>query len=160
MTHPTDEELEAMAARLSVKNGYVAPDFATPIADPLKLESAAMLRACKGRGADCVDTLRALSAERDALKEQVANLGRELNTAKYGQPDFAWSVHIAAMDALKAELAEAVELMRELADDLSVEVDARYPIADRNYPTIHNRYNRDISPVIRARAFVARHQKG
>ena len=49
MTHPSDDELEAIAARLSVKNGYAAPDFATPIAEPLKLEAAALLRACKGR---------------------------------------------------------------------------------------------------------------
>ena len=47
MSRPSDDELEAMAVRLSVKNGYVAADFATPIADPLKLEAAA-LRDMKG----------------------------------------------------------------------------------------------------------------
>ena len=79
---------------------------------------------------DCTATLRALSAKLEAAEAELA--------------------------ALKVELAEVVG---ELADDLSVEVEARYPIADRNYPTIHNRYNRDIGPVIRARALLARHQK-
>ena len=89
----------------------------------------------------------AAEAERDALKEQVANLGRELNTAKYGQPDFAWSLHIAAMDALKAELAEAVETLKTYACKCEPGPNhecAGGDIADCGY---------------RARTFLARHQK-
>ena len=45
-----------------------------------------------------------------ALQARVAELGRELNQAKYGQPDFAWSVHKQALaDAVeRAEAAEAL----------------------------------------------------
>ena len=43
-----------------------------------------------------LDRIEQLTAERDRL-------GRELNVAKYGQPDFAWSVHLAAMAGLEAD---------------------------------------------------------
>ena len=43
-----------------------------------------------------LDRIEQLTAERDRL-------GRELNVAKYGQPDFAWSVHLAAMAEVQAE---------------------------------------------------------
>ena len=54
----------------------------------------------------------AAEAERDAAKAKVERLGREVNVAKYGQPDFAWSVHLEAMDELQAErdrMREALE---------------------------------------------------
>jgi hypothetical protein len=34
------------------------------------------------------------------LEAKCAELGRELNRARYGEPDFAWSVHRAAMENL------------------------------------------------------------
>ena len=49
------------------------------------------------------DAIEALTAERDAAKAKVEQLGCELNVAKYGQPNFAWSVHVAAMAELQAE---------------------------------------------------------
>jgi lipopolysaccharide biosynthesis regulator YciM len=49
------------------------------------------------------DAIDALTAERDAAKAKVEQLGCELNVAKYGQPNFAWSVHVAAMAELQAE---------------------------------------------------------
>ena len=48
------------------------------------------------------DHIEELVKERD-------DLGRKLNTARYGQPDFAWSIHEAAMADLRAKLAKAVE---------------------------------------------------
>lgn len=48
------------------------------------------------------DRIEELERERD-------DLGRKLNTARYGQPDFAWSIHEEAMADLRAKLAKAVE---------------------------------------------------
>ena len=44
------------------------------------------------------DRIEELVKERDEL-------GRKLNTARYGQPDFAWSIHEEAMADLRAKLA-------------------------------------------------------
>ena len=48
----------------------------------------------------------------DLIEELVKDrddLGRKLNIARYGQPDFAWSIHEEAMADLRAKLAKAVE---------------------------------------------------
>jgi hypothetical protein len=54
--------------------------------------------------ADCIEEL---VKERD-------DLGRKLNAARYGQPDFAWSIHEEAMADLRAKLTKAVEALREI----------------------------------------------
>ena len=61
----------------------------------------------------------ALMEKHDALhvkltkaEEERDELGRKLNTARYGQPDFAWSIHEEAMADLRAKLAKAVEALR------------------------------------------------
>lgn len=41
-------------------------------------------------------------------------LGRKLNTARYGQPDFAWSIHEEAMADLRAKLTKVVEALMQL----------------------------------------------
>ena len=56
--------------------------------------------------------IEALTAERDRL-------GRELNVAKYGQPDFAWSVHLAAMAEVQAER----DRLREALQQFLIEYD-------------------------------------
>jgi chromosome segregation ATPase len=48
------------------------------------------------------------------LEKKVESLGREVNVAKYGQPDFAWSIHKAAMADLEDRLAKAVEFIQEV----------------------------------------------
>ena len=48
----------------------------------------------------------------EALERERERLGREVNMARYGQPDFAWSVHKEAMADLEARLAKAVEALR------------------------------------------------
>lgn len=46
-----------------------------------------------------------IAAARDAdLRAKIEQLGREVNISRYGQPDFAWSIHKAAMDDLRAEV--------------------------------------------------------
>jgi cell division protein FtsB len=47
--------------------------------------------------------LDALRAELAAKDDKIERLGREVNTARYGRPDFAWSVHKAAMNELRDE---------------------------------------------------------
>lgn len=58
----------------------------------------------------------------EELQARVAELGRELNQAKYGQPDFAWSVHKQALadaveraEAAEAKLAKAVDALKDAA---------------------------------------------
>jgi hypothetical protein len=63
---------------------------------------------------DCVehnmlDRIEALTAENEML-------GREVNIARYGQPDFAWSVHVQVMDDLNAKLAAAVDWFETIRD--------------------------------------------
>jgi hypothetical protein len=52
----------------------------------------------------------------EALTAKNEMLGREVNIARYGQPDFAWSVHVQVMDDLNAKLAKAVEALRAFKD--------------------------------------------
>ena len=58
----------------------------------------------------------------EALTAKNEMLGREVNIARYGQPDFAWSVHVQVMDDLNAKLAKAVELLivcRDMFDEVA-----------------------------------------
>jgi hypothetical protein len=41
------------------------------------------------------------------LEAKLQRLGRELNLAKYGEPDFAWEIHKNAVAELEARLAAA-----------------------------------------------------
>ena len=47
--------------------------------------------------------------EIDRLRSEINRMGRELNLAKYGEPNFSWSIHKKAMADLlaRAEKAEA-----------------------------------------------------
>lgn len=58
---------------------------------------------------EAADRIERLVKERD-------DLGRKLNTARYGQPDFAWSIHEEAMADLRAKLAKAMTGLRKIAD--------------------------------------------
>ena len=61
---------------------------------------------------EAANRIEQLTAERDRL-------GRELNVAKYGQPDFAWSVHLAAMAEVQAER----DRLRDALDGLLASVE-------------------------------------
>jgi hypothetical protein len=56
--------------------------------------------------------LAALPEVQALIAAERERLGREVNMARYGQPDFAWSIHREAMADLKARLAKAVEALR------------------------------------------------
>ena len=60
MTHPTDDELEAMAARLEASAYVRSPAH--------EIEAAAMLRACKGITAALEGRAKKADAERAALR--------------------------------------------------------------------------------------------
>lgn len=65
-------------------------------------------------------SLATARAEIERLKAENERLGRELNLAKYGEPDFSWSIHKEAMSELmaRAEKAEAErDKMREVSHD-------------------------------------------
>ena len=71
------------------------------------------LRHGEGWPITAADRIEELVKERD-------DLGRKLNTARYGQPDFAWSIHEEAMADLRAKLTKAIEALRNILsfDDL------------------------------------------
>ena len=48
-------------------------------------------------------TILALCGALDAKRAENERLGRDLNMAKYGKPDFAWSTHLEVMADLRAE---------------------------------------------------------
>lgn len=47
------------------------------------------------------------------LEAKLQRIGRELNLAKYGEPDFAWEIHKNAVAELEARLAAAEALALE-----------------------------------------------
>lgn len=96
MTHPTDEELDALVNWLDE----------LPCCHDGPHETSARCKTCEKSAADAITALRAQLAEAKADKEK---LGRELNLARYGQPDFSWQVHKEALAAAnaRADRAEA-----------------------------------------------------
>ena len=74
---------------------------------------------------DCRDALAA--ADRiEALVKDKEQLGREVNMARYGQPDFAWSVHKEAMADLEAKLAKAVKALESVIGEYDLFREAEY----------------------------------
>ncbi len=58
------------------------------------------------------DDLLFITADRiEALVKDKERLGREVNMARYGQPDFAWSIHKQAMADIEAKLAKAADVI-------------------------------------------------
>lgn len=70
------------------------------------------------------DLVYALCDALESERAEVERIGRELNVAKYGQPDFAWSVHLACMDELRAENERLRGMLRDGCDLMAIEVDA------------------------------------
>jgi uncharacterized small protein (DUF1192 family) len=53
---------------------------------------------------DMTKRIEAQAAEIERLRGDLAKAGRDLNMARYGQPDFAWSIHKQAMADIEAKL--------------------------------------------------------
>jgi len=49
------------------------------------------------------ETAAMLLIENGKLKAEIERVGRELNIARYGEPNFAWSLHQAQMADLRAD---------------------------------------------------------
>ena len=76
-----------------------------------------------------------LAADRiEELVKERDELGRKLNTSRYGQPDFAWSIHEEAMADLRAKLTKAVEALKSLHHAVCGETG--FAAAVRNYSGI------------------------
>ena len=79
------------------------------------------------------DLEQAATSIEELMKER-DDLGRKLNTARYGQPDFAWSIHEKEMADLRAKLAIAVESIKqsiklwEKYDDTELKWDRDYKL--------------------------------
>jgi hypothetical protein len=76
MTHPTDDELEAMAVRLDVDD---------PWCQPMCYEAAAMLRACKA--GDAPDYLDGWNDAREAAAHYVSRALDALTSGSFDQSD-------------------------------------------------------------------------
>ena len=83
------------------------------------------------------------SADRiEALTAKNEMLGREVNIARYGQPNFAWSVHVQVMDDLNAKLEKTVELLKEARQDLEEYVTHEWPKDE--HPVYERKWERDM----------------
>lgn len=69
--------------------------------------------------------------------------------------DHECSASMVEIDRLRAELAEAREVLRECADDLAAELANRYA-GTLDYPSMARKFENDMAPVRRARAFYER----
>lgn len=68
---------------------------------------------------DCIkERQRAKAAEvlAEKLQAECLKLGREVNMARYGQPDFAWSIHKQAMAELQARAERLEAALREISN--------------------------------------------
>jgi len=70
-------------------------------------------------------------------------------TGPHYQGDLSASKEDADLIIVAQELADA---LKECADDLEAELKARYPIAHLAYPSQKLKYDRDMEPVLKARA--------
>ena len=93
--------------------------------------------ACRG-GEACKCSLNEAADRIEALERERERLGREVNMARYGRPDFAWSVHKEAMADLEARLAKAVEALRAASSFLWHMTNA---IDDEDYKGPHEGFN-------------------
>lgn len=95
----------------------VAPD--QPAADIAAAGEAALraeVEALRHDLSRIKDHETALVNEVEALQAKLEKAGRDLNVAKYGQPNFAWQVHLAAMEDLRDDrdrLAADLKVARE-----------------------------------------------
>lgn len=136
MTHPTDEELDALVKRAMVIDPLLEVDFDTqrdveqdPYGAREAIETALYLIRDQ---AAAITAMRAQLAEAKAEKEK---LGRELNLARYGQPDFSWQVHKEALSEAnaRADRAEAA-LAAQIEADAGI-AEAERKLWDRGYST-------------------------
>ena len=63
------------------------------------------------------DHIKAQAAEIERLRDALAKAGRDLNVARYGQPDFAWSI---ALSIHKQEMADLVDKLAKAVEALQI----------------------------------------
>ncbi len=90
-----------------------------------------------GRGDDhpVAVACREAKARIEALTAKCEALGQEVNMAKYGQPDFAWSIHLEAMADLEADNARLqgmVDKCQSIAKDAVSMCNEGIPVSAKN----------------------------
>ena len=120
MTHPTDDELEAMAARLEASAYVRSPAH--------EIEAAAMLRACKGITAAIEARAEKAEAEaRDAytqgLEDAAKVVGEKSGAARkklarcgsegHPEDEHVWSAIISHLDLAQSSIRARAALNRE-----------------------------------------------
>ena len=76
------------------------------------------------------DLERAADRIEELVKER-DDLGRKLNTARYGQPDFAWSIHEEELADLRVKLTKAVEERDEWKNEAAMWLEAYTSVANK-----------------------------
>ena len=151
MNNPTDEELDALVVWLEE----------LPCCHDGPHETSARCKSCEKTVADAIITLRAQLAEAKADKEK---LGRELNLARYGQPDFSWQVHKEALAAANARADRAEQRVATLEAALATQPspDVAALVAADDIPELPEAYQpRNIAKALTAyRAVLARVKGG
>lgn len=71
------------------------------------------------------------------------------------EKDRTIAAHVAAGQLMHAEIANLRAALKECADDLEAEVEARYSHGVKEHPAMTPKYNRDMAPVYTARDLLA-----
>jgi len=113
-----DTELDALLSNLKTCSEYLHL--------PPSVQSIKSIRCMEAmdKAADAITTLRAQLAEARADRDKV---GRALNVAKYGQPDFAWEIHKMALQeaVIQRDHAKAERDAAQAALAAQIEADAK-----------------------------------
>ena len=106
------DRIEALTAERdkAYANGY--SDAETEISTSALGQKNAFLHS---QYANAADRIEALTAKCELL-------GQEVNMAKYGQPNFAWSIHTAAMSDLQAENARLRGALSAVVDEYEMQM--------------------------------------
>lgn len=77
-----------------------------------------------------------VAAREAALRAEVKRLGREVNIARYGEPDFAWAVHMDAMSDMENKVARLEDERDRLRAQLHAALDQAASLADEHAATL------------------------
>lgn len=77
---------------------------------------------------EAADEITRLRAGNERLRAKIEHLSKEVNYAKYGNPDFAWSLYEAQMNDLRLENERLRAALRGMIDNACAACDEDYVI--------------------------------